>query len=123
VRDRPTGEDPATAVFTVVEGLVAALTTSPLWHEQIALLRAYPQLGPRMATVEWTVEDTLVRAVAERAGRPVDDLESRTAAAVAMAALRVTITTWLADPSEREARTLFRQVLDHTRALFSPGTD
>lgn len=120
VRDRPAEQDPTTAVLSVVEGLAAALTTSPLWHEQIELLRAYPQLAPRMATVEWTVEDTLVRAVAARAGRPVDDLRGRTAAAIAMAALRVTITTWLADPSGLDSRTVFRQVLDHARAQFGP---
>ncbi|MBW0105186.1 TetR/AcrR family transcriptional regulator [Pseudonocardia sp. KRD291] len=123
VRDRPAGEDPATAVLTVVEGLVAALTTNPLWHEQIELLRAYPELAPRMASVEWTVEDTLVRALAERAGRPVDDLAARTAASVAMAALRVTVTTWLADPAGPDSRTVFRRVLEHTRALFGPAPD
>lgn len=119
VRDRPAGEDPATAVLTVVEGLVAELTTSPLWHEQVELLRAHPQLMPRMATVERSVEDTLARALAARGARPADDLESRTAAAVAMAALRVTITRWLDHPNGLDPRALFGRVLAHTRSLLA----
>lgn len=120
VRDRPAGEDPATAVLTVVEGLIAELTTNPLWHAQIELLRAHPELAPRMAAVEWTIEDALARAVAGRSGRPVPDLESHTAAATAMAALRVTLTAWLADPTGPGTGALFEQVLDHTRTLFGP---
>ncbi len=123
VRDRPAGEDGFTAVLAVVEGLIAELTANPVWHAQIDLLRTHPELAPRMAAVEWTVEDTLVRAVTARAGRDADDLESRTAAAMAMAALRVTITVWLADPDGPDTGTVFARVLDHTRALFGarPG--
>lgn len=120
VRDRPAGEDPATAVLAVVEGLIASLTTNPLWHAQIDLVRAHPELAPRMAAVEWTVENALVRAVADRAGRSVPDLESRTAAAMAMAALRATITAWLSDPEGPGTATLFARVLEHTRTLFGP---
>ncbi|MDN5920660.1 MAG: TetR/AcrR family transcriptional regulator [Pseudonocardia sp.] len=120
VRNRPDEEDQATAVLAVVKGLISALITNPLWHEQIELLRIYPQLAPRMAAVDWTVEDALARAVADRGGRPHGDLEARTTAATAMAALRVTITTWLADPNAHDPRALFGRVLEHVRALFGP---
>ncbi|MEJ8280087.1 TetR/AcrR family transcriptional regulator [Pseudonocardia spirodelae] len=118
VRDRP--ETAPLAAATAVLGEVAeALTTSPIWHGQLELLRTHPELSARIAHVGRTVEQTVARALAERDGAPVPGVTHLVAAAGAMAVLQVTVSAWLGDPHGRDARRVHDEVLATARDAFA----
>ncbi|MBN9733978.1 MULTISPECIES: TetR/AcrR family transcriptional regulator [unclassified Pseudonocardia] len=114
VRTRP--EPSALAAATAVLGdLAGTLTTSPVWHDQLELLRTHPELNGRMARVGRTVEETVAGALAERDGMPEPELSHRIAAATAMAVLQVTVATWLSERDAPDARAVHTRVLDAAR--------
>ncbi|MFP5021754.1 TetR/AcrR family transcriptional regulator [Pseudonocardia phyllosphaerae] len=112
--------DSALAVATSVLGdVAAALTTSPIWHGQLQLIRTHPELNARMAEAGRTVETTVAQALAERGGRDGPGVDDRIAAATAMGLLHVTVLTWLDDPSGPDARVLYDDVVARARDAFA----
>lgn len=117
VRDRA-GGSPLAAATAVLGELAAALTTSPIWHRQLELLRAHPELHGRIAHVGRSVEEALTRGLAARDGTG-PGLDHRVAAASAMAVLQVAISTWLADPAGPDPRAVHDDVLARARDAFA----
>jgi AcrR family transcriptional regulator len=114
VRARP--EPSALAAATAVLGdLAGRMTTSPVWHDQLELLRTHPELTGRMAQVGRSVEETVAVALAGRDDRAEPALTHRIAAATAMAVLQVTVATWLSEPGAPDARAVHSRVLDAAR--------
>lgn len=118
VRDRA-GGSPLAAATAVLGELAAALTTSPIWHRQLELLRVHPELHGRIAHVGRAVEDALALGLAARDGATVPALDHRVAAAAAMAVLQVAISTWLADPAGPDPRAVHDDVLARARDAFA----
>ena len=117
VRDRA-GGSPLTAATAVLAEVAGSLTTSPIWHGQLELLRAHPELNGRIAQVGRTIENAVARALAERDGPAEPARDHRVAAASAMAVLQVTVTEWLADPGGPDARAVYDDVLTRARDAF-----
>ncbi len=118
VVSRPEGEDPLTAVASVL-GRIIDDTCAGLWHEQMLLLREHPSLLPRMQAATKAAEAALADGLARRTGRVVADPYVRTLAAVALTALRVAIHTWLDSPEGAEPRQLFGAAIELVRAGFA----
>ncbi|WP_224387991.1 TetR/AcrR family transcriptional regulator [Pseudonocardia sp. ICBG1293] len=122
VRDRPE-TSPLAAATAVLAEVAEALTTSPTWHGQMELLRAHPELHPRIAHVGRTVELTVARGLAERDGATTPSTAHRLAAAAAMAVLQVAVAGWLTDPAGRAARRVYGEVLAAARTAFAELAD
>ncbi|ANY09235.1 TetR/AcrR family transcriptional regulator [Pseudonocardia sp. HH130630-07] len=118
VRAAPAGP-PLVAATAVLGALAAVLTTSPIWHGQLELLRAHPELTGRIAQVGRTLEATVAHALADRDGVADPRLEHRVAAAGAMAVLQVTVAVWLDDPAGPDAGAVHADVLAQARAAFA----
>lgn len=114
---------PLGAATAVLAEVTVALTTSPTWHGQMELLRAHPELHPRIAHVGRTVEQTVAQALAERDGADTPARNHRLAAAGAMAVMQVAVAGWLADPAGPPARRVYGDVLAATREAFAALPD
>lgn len=121
VADRPAGEDPLDAVAAVLADIVDDATGSTIWHEQLLLLREYPQLLPRLHASTRATETALAEGVALRTGRAVAEPYVLTVAAVAMAAVRVAITVWLDSPDGSDPRRLLGDIVGTIRAGLTPA--
>lgn len=117
VANRPANEDPLGAVSAVLAQIIDDATGSSIWHEQLLLLREYPQLVPRLHAATKATEVALADGLARRTGRAGADTYVQTLAAVAMAALRVAITVWLDSPDGSDPR----RPLDEAVALVRGG--
>ena len=111
VTARPADEDPLTALEAVLADLVDDATTTPLWRDQLALLRRFPSLALRFATASHRLEQSVTAATAERAGRPADDPDVAVVAAASAAALRVAIGRWVHGPAGTDGRALLAEAI------------
>lgn len=115
---RPADEDPLTAVEAVL-GQIITDTGVGLWHEQMLLLRDYPELLPRMQAGSKAFEAALADGLGRRIGRAAVDPYVRTLAAVALAAMRGAITTWLDGPDGIDPRRSFAEAIAMVRSGFA----
>ena len=117
VTDRPAGDEPLRALEAALATLVDEATGSAVWHAQLELLRLYPELRGRLVAPARRLEDALTAALARRAGRPRADPELVLLAAVATAALRVTLARWLDRPEGTDGSALLAEAFATLRRL------
>ncbi|SFJ51905.1 DNA-binding transcriptional regulator, AcrR family [Amycolatopsis sacchari] len=117
--ERPAEENPLTALRAVFAARFAEMTGSETFRERTLLLREYPELMNRLAHTNKTIEETVVRAIADRTGLPADDVYVRTTAAAAFAANRTAIASW--QPGEGpDLVTLLHQAMDVLERGLTP---
>jgi hypothetical protein len=83
------------------------------------LLRDYPELLPRMQSGSKAFEAALADGLGRRTGRTSVDPYVRTLAAVALAAMRGAITTWLDGPECVDPRRSFGDAIAMVRSGFA----
>jgi AcrR family transcriptional regulator len=115
---RPADEDALAAVEAVL-GQIIEDNGVGLWHEQMLLLRDYPELLPRMQSGSKAFEAALADGLGRRTGRTSVDPYVRTLAAVALAAMRGAITTWLDGPEGVDPRRSFADAIAMVRSGFA----
>lgn len=114
ITERPADEGPLEAIRAVFTARLEDLARSDTWRERTLLLREHPELLPKIAQPNQSLENAVAAAVAARTHRSEDDLAVRTVAAVAFAASRVAICYWRPG-SEPSLATLMNQTLDSVR--------
>lgn len=97
LRARPADEPPLTAVrHTVVDGLRHILGSgSPEMRMRMRLIRDVPALRARSGEGMAGSVEMLCGVLAERTGRPADDLEVRVITAAVLAAMQEALMTWV----------------------------
>jgi AcrR family transcriptional regulator len=95
---RPGDESPVAALRAVFEQLALSFgERQPLWQARMQLVRANPQLWPRLYAGFTDFERSIAEAVATRTGSDPDvDLYPGVAAAAAVGAMRVAVAHWRA---------------------------
>ena len=95
---RPADESPVVALRAVFEQLALSFAErQPLWQARMQLVRANPQLWPRLYAGFADFERSIAEAVATRTGSDPDlDLYPGVAAAAAVGAMRVAVAHWRA---------------------------
>jgi AcrR family transcriptional regulator len=95
---RPADEEPVAALRAVFEQLAHSFAErQPLWQARMQLVRANPQLWPRLHASFTEFERAVAHAVAARTGRdPEEDLFPGVAAAAAVGAMRAAVAQWRA---------------------------
>lgn len=114
---RPAAEGPTRALTAVLGALLDDAADSPVWHEQLALLRDHPEVLPRLSVWLRVLEDACTAGLARRLGVPESDPYPRTVAAVVLAAQRVAVSLWREHPDDETPRA----VLERTVALVLDG--
>jgi AcrR family transcriptional regulator len=122
VVDRPAGEAPLEAVCQVLRTMTLRLAErreERLLRQQV--IERHPGLLARQLGEYASFEQALAAAVAERlgAGRP-DALYCRVVAAVAVAAARSAVSTWMADKGRRPLAGMVDAAFAQLRDLGSP---
>ena len=124
VVDRPAGETPLEAVCQVLRTMTLRLAErreERLLRQQV--IERHPGLLARQLGEYASFEQALAAAVAERlgAGR-TDALYCRVVAAVAVAAARSAVSTWMADKGRRPLAGMVDAAFAQLRDLGSPPT-
>jgi AcrR family transcriptional regulator len=93
---RPAAEKPVVALRAAFLQLAESFAErEPLWRARMALVRANPQLWPRLHAGFTDFERSMAQAVAGRTGTDADeDLFPAVAAAAAVGAMRVAVAQW-----------------------------
>lgn len=96
VAARPAAETPVAALRAVLGQLGQTFEArKPVWQSRVELVRANPQLWPRLFASFSAFERTLTEAVAARVGAdPDSDLFPGVVAAAVVGAMRVAVTHW-----------------------------
>jgi AcrR family transcriptional regulator len=99
---RPAGEPPVVALRAVFGDLAESFVErEPMWRARLELVRANPQLWPRMFAGFADFERVLTEAVATRTGCDPDvDLYPGVVAAAVVGAMRVAMAHWRAASGE-----------------------
>lgn len=120
IADRPAPETPMQVVAAILSGVIDNTTHSATWAAQIDLLRAHPELSPRMRGSTEAMKQALADGLAQRLGTAVRDPYVATVASTSMAALQVALTLWLDAAEGTDPRELLETVLDHLRNGLTP---
>jgi AcrR family transcriptional regulator len=122
VVDRPAGETPLEAVCQVLRAMTLRLAErreERLLRQQV--IERHPGLLARQLGEYASFEQALAAAVAERLGTGrADALYCRVVAAVAVAAARSAVSTWMADKGRRPLAGMVDAAFAQLRALGSP---
>ena len=122
VVDRPAGETPLEAVCQVLRTMTLRLAErreERLLRQQV--IERHPGLLARQLGMYASLEGVLAAAVAERLGtRRADPLYCRVVAAVAVAAARSAVSTWMADKGRRPLAGMVDAAFAQLRDLGSP---
>ncbi|MEU5398653.1 TetR family transcriptional regulator [Streptomyces sp. NPDC005963] len=96
LRARPAGEHPLDSIRRViVRGVTSTVTAErDEMVQRTRLMVEIPAVRARMAQTMAATSTVLVRVIADRAGRPHDDLEVRVRVAAVMGALREVLLYW-----------------------------
>lgn len=116
---RPDEEAPLTALRAVFTEYAETLTDrEALWQDRMELLRANPQLWPRMFAAFSDFERSLAEAIAARTGSDAEtDLYPGLVAAAVVGATRVSLAQWRAEG----AQTSLADLLDASFRLLAAG--
>ena len=122
VVDRPAGETPLEAVCQVLRTMTLRLAErreERLLRQQV--IERHPGLLARQLGMYASLEGVLAAAVAERLGtRRADPLYCRVVAAVAVAAARSAVSSWMADKGRRPLAGMVDAAFAQLRDLGSP---
>jgi AcrR family transcriptional regulator len=122
VLDRPATETPLAAVCQVLGAMTVTLTErreERLLRQQV--IERHPGLLARQLGMYASFERALAAAVAERlGGGPRDALYPRVVAAVAVAAARTAVSTWMADQGRRPLAEILDAAFAQLRHLDTP---
>lgn len=117
---RPADEPPLLALRAVVSAFVGRLAANgPMWQLRMELLRANPQLWPRMHREMASFETALTEAVAERAGLPATAMYPTLLAAGSLAAVRTALARWSEGSDEAALADLLAAAFDVLAAGFA----
>jgi AcrR family transcriptional regulator len=111
---RPAGEPPVAALRAVFGQLAESFVErEPMWQARMKLIRANPQLWPRMFAGFSAFERVLTEAVAARTGYDPDvDLYPGIVAAAVVGAMRVAMAHWRAANDEASLPDLLTTAFD-----------
>ncbi|MGA8116245.1 MAG: TetR family transcriptional regulator [Actinocatenispora sp.] len=98
VIERPGGESPVQAIWSVLGAAVADAMRMDPWHDRLQLVREQPGLIGRFASVMSSVQRALATGVAARTGLPSDHLYVELTAALSVAAIRTALRAWTDAP-------------------------
>jgi AcrR family transcriptional regulator len=121
---RPAAEPPVMALRAVFEELAGSFAErQPLWQARMELVRANPQLWPRLHAGFNDFERSVAEAVASRTGCDPDaDLYPGVVAAAAVGAMRVAVAQWRAGGESASLPALVMSAFDVLAAgLLPPG--
>ena len=124
VAARPAGEAPVAALRAVFLDLAGSFAErQPMWQARVDLVRANPQLWPRMVAGFTTFERSVTEAVAARTACDPDvDLYPSVVAAAVVGALRVAVAQWRAAAESASLPDLLAAAFDILAAgLTAPG--
>ncbi|NLU69000.1 TetR/AcrR family transcriptional regulator [Streptomyces sp. HNM0574] len=114
---RPADEHPLTSLHRAVEATLPGMVDDPDWHARGKLMRAHPELVPKLMHNNRRMEEALVQAAAARAGLPEDALHPRLVAGTGLVALRTALRGW--DPQSGTRALLDR--VDETFTALATG--
>lgn len=119
---RPAGESPLPALRAVFSQLAASFAErEPMWQARMDLVRANPQLWPRMIAAFTAIERSLAEAVAARTGCDPDvDLYPGVVAAASVGAMRVAVAHWRAAGEGASLADLLTAAFDVLAAGLTP---
>jgi len=123
---RPTSEPPVAALRAVFGQLAESFVAQePMWQARMELVRANPQLWPRMFAGFSAFERVLTEAVAARTGCDPDvDLYPGVVAAAVAGAMRVAMTHWRSAGDKASLAVLLTAALDVLAdGLTAPARD
>ena len=112
LRARPVNETPVVALRETLNESLARLFDTDIaetW-QRIRLIREVPALRARMSEQSGQTCRVLARALAERADRPVDDLEVRIVTGAMLGALTEALFSWIDDGGDKTLTDLERLV-------------
>lgn len=111
---RPPGEPPITALRAVFAELAGSFAErEPLWQARLEVVRANPQLWPRLFATFTEFERGLTEAVAARTGAdPGRDLYPGVVAAAVVGAMRVAVAHWRSAGGGRQLPELLTEAFD-----------
>ena len=111
---RPVGEPPVAALRAVFGQLAESFVErEPMWQARMELVRANPQLWPRMFAGFTAFERVLTEAVAARTGGDPDvDLYPGVVAAAVVGAMRVAMAHWRAASDQASLPDLLTAAFD-----------
>lgn len=111
---RPRDEAPVAALREVFGELADGFTSrEPLWQARMALVRANPQLWPRLLAAFAEFERNVAEAIAARVGRDAErDLYPGVVATAVVGAMRVAVAHWRAGGPATSLRRLFDDAFD-----------
>jgi AcrR family transcriptional regulator len=121
---RPVDEPPVVALRAVFEQLAQSVAErAPLWQARMQLVRANPQLWPRLYAGFTDFERSVTVAVAARTGSDPDaDLYPGVVAAAAVGAMRMAVAHWRAGGESASLPALVMSAFDVLAAgLLAPG--
>jgi len=111
---RPTEEDPARSLVAVLVAMIADLDQSPQQRAlMVRLIAERPALmAYQRSVLSDTAEPLIAAALAERAGRPSDDLGLRAMVAAVTACFDLALRAWIEQDARPPFEPIFLQVLD-----------
>ncbi len=114
IRDRPAGEPITETLRHVTVGIMRGISAADRGElvQRIRLIRDVPAVRGRTAEITARHIDTVSTALAERTGRPADDLEIRVASAAALAALQEALLRWAEDSRAAGPEDLIHRSMD-----------
>lgn len=120
IRERPTNEDPVTALHQALVAGVAAVdsTQREVLLARTRLLLTTPALRARMADNQFATERLFTDALTTR-GQHCSTFELRVHAAAALGALTVSLSTWVESDGDLDLTSLVEQAL----TLLQPATN
>lgn len=97
LRERPSGESPVAALREALASSITRIYESDAdeTFQRVRLIREVPALRARMSEQSADTAKTLMSALSERTGRPVDDLELRIVTGAMLGALTEAIFEWV----------------------------
>jgi AcrR family transcriptional regulator len=121
---RPPGEPPVASLRAVLGQLAESfIEREPMWQARIELVRANPQLWPRLFAGFSAFERVLTEAVAARTGCDPDvDLYPGVVAAAVVGAMRVAMAHWRAAGEEASLPALLTKAFDVLALGLAPPT-
>ncbi|MDA3627249.1 TetR family transcriptional regulator [Saccharopolyspora sp. WRP15-2] len=91
---QPADHSPIRVAHTVLGSAIDSAMAAPTWRDQAQVLRAHPELMPRVVLASRALEAALADGLAQRLGRDRDDLYVRLLASTAITAMRTSIQSW-----------------------------
>ncbi len=114
IRARPTGEPFVETLRHVTVGIMRDISATDRGElvQRIRLIRDVPAVRGRTAELTARHIETVSTALAERAGRPADDLAIRVVSAAVLAALQEAMLRWAGDHEATSPQELIQQSMD-----------